>query len=138
MFVFKKYDRQNHVKHKIVLHLSIFYEYQQFFQHRICFSIQPPDYSDPWPRLAGSSSFFIILLFNNNMNVIIRTGDDNMLSHLRFCGVMCRPNVGSVFLCASYSRLILWISLLISNLQINGIKNEANGLIDTFLLENPH
>jgi hypothetical protein len=26
---------------KIVLHLSIFYEYQQFFQHRICFSIQP-------------------------------------------------------------------------------------------------
>ena len=34
-------------KHKILLHLSIFYEYQQFFQHRICFSIQPPDYSDP-------------------------------------------------------------------------------------------
>jgi hypothetical protein len=31
-------------KHKIVLHLSIFYKYQQFFQHRICFSIQPPDY----------------------------------------------------------------------------------------------
>jgi hypothetical protein len=28
-------------KHKIVLHLSILYEYQQFFQHRICFSIQP-------------------------------------------------------------------------------------------------
>ena len=34
-------------KHKISLHLSIFYEYQQFFQHRICFSIQPSDYSDP-------------------------------------------------------------------------------------------
>ena len=28
-------------KHNIVLHLSIFYEYQQFFQHSICFSIQP-------------------------------------------------------------------------------------------------
>jgi hypothetical protein len=28
-------------KHKILLHLSIFYEYQQFVQHRICFSIQP-------------------------------------------------------------------------------------------------
>ena len=27
-------------KHKILLHLSILYEYQQFFQHRICFSIQ--------------------------------------------------------------------------------------------------
>jgi hypothetical protein len=46
------------------LHLSIFYEYQQFFQHRICFSIQPPDYSDPWPRLAHSTSFFLIMLFN--------------------------------------------------------------------------
>jgi hypothetical protein len=45
--------------------LSIFYEYQQFFQHRICFSIQPPDYSDPWPRLACSSSFFFIMLFND-------------------------------------------------------------------------
>ena len=51
-------------KHKLLLHLSIFYEYQQCFQHRICFLIQPPDYSDPWPRLAGSSSFFLILLFN--------------------------------------------------------------------------
>jgi hypothetical protein len=28
-------------KHKILLHLSILYECQQFFQHRICFSIQP-------------------------------------------------------------------------------------------------
>ena len=50
-------------KHKIVLHLSIFYQYQQFFQHRICFSIQPPDYSDPWPTLARSTSFFLIMLF---------------------------------------------------------------------------
>ena len=106
-------------KHKILLYLSILYEYQQFFQHhicfsiqpqlqlvnlhrnrryfviklhtwfclsdflktnikfysiyqyfmsinsfqhRICFSIQPPDYSDPWPRLARPSSFF--RLFN--------------------------------------------------------------------------
>ena len=46
-------------KHNILLHLSIFYEYQQFFQHRICFSIQPPDYSDPWPRLARSTSCFL-------------------------------------------------------------------------------
>jgi hypothetical protein len=43
----------------IGLHLSIFYEYQRFFQHRICFSIQPPDYSDPWPRLARPTSFFL-------------------------------------------------------------------------------
>ena len=51
-------------KHKILLHLSIFYEYEQFFQHRICFSIQPPDYSDPWPTLTRSASFFLIMLFN--------------------------------------------------------------------------
>ena len=28
-------------KHRILLHLSILYEYQQFFQHHICFQIQP-------------------------------------------------------------------------------------------------
>jgi hypothetical protein len=26
-------------KYKILLHLSIFYEYQQFFQHRICINV---------------------------------------------------------------------------------------------------
>jgi hypothetical protein len=51
-------------KDNMWLHLSIFYEYQQFFQHRICFSIQPPDYSDPWSTLPRSSSFFLIMLFN--------------------------------------------------------------------------
>jgi hypothetical protein len=30
-----------HGSHTILLHLLILYEYQQFFQHRICFSIQP-------------------------------------------------------------------------------------------------
>ena len=53
-------------KHTILLHLSIFYEYQQFFQHRIYFSIQPPDYSDPWPTLARSTSLFLIMLFNES------------------------------------------------------------------------
>ena len=28
-------------KHNILMHLTIFYEYQEFFQHHICFSIQP-------------------------------------------------------------------------------------------------
>ena len=36
----------------------------KFFQHCICFSIQPPYYSDLWPTLARSSSFFLIMLFN--------------------------------------------------------------------------
>ena len=57
-------------KHKILLHLSILYEYQQFFQHSICFSIQPPDYSDPWPRLADPSSFFLIRLLNQSLIVL--------------------------------------------------------------------
>ena len=48
-------------KHKIVLHLSILYEYQHFFQHRICFSIQPPDYSDPWRRLGNT----FMIIFQN-------------------------------------------------------------------------
>jgi hypothetical protein len=53
--------------HKILLHLSIFYEYQQFFQHRICFSIQLPNYSDPWPTLACSTSFLLIMLFKHSL-----------------------------------------------------------------------
>jgi hypothetical protein len=35
----------------------------------ICFSIQPPYYSDPWPRLAHPSSFLLIRLFNNYWNI---------------------------------------------------------------------
>jgi hypothetical protein len=54
--------------HNILLHISILYQYQQFFQHRICFSIQPPDNSDPWPTLARSTSVFLIMLFNNQVN----------------------------------------------------------------------
>ena len=50
---------------KFIAFINILYEYQQFFQHRICFSIQSPDYSDPWPRLARPSSFFLIRLLNN-------------------------------------------------------------------------
>jgi hypothetical protein len=42
-----------------------FMSINSFFQHRICFSIQPPDYSDPWPRLERFTSFFLIMLFNN-------------------------------------------------------------------------
>ena len=66
------------VKHKILLHLSIFYEYQQFFQHHICFSIQPPDYQwdksrdytcySQWPVTHFSTfyQFILNMLFNHN------------------------------------------------------------------------
>jgi hypothetical protein len=63
------------VKHKILLHLSTFYEYQQFFQHRICFSIQPLEYSDPCPRLERSTSLFLIM-FNNQPVALPGTLDD--------------------------------------------------------------
>ena len=52
-------------RRKTICTMAIFYEYQQFFQHRICFSIPLPDYSDPWPTLARSTSFFLIMLFND-------------------------------------------------------------------------
>jgi hypothetical protein len=75
-------------KHKILLHLSIFYEYQQFFQHHICFSIQPPDYSDPWPRLARSTSFSLIVLFNyimmSKQRVLPETCHEHWIWYLGF------------------------------------------------------
>jgi hypothetical protein len=78
------------------LQLSIFYEYQQFFQHRIRFSIQPPDYSDPWPTLARSSSFFL-------NNVVLQVGIHILIfflanlakGNMSFChhlvSVICHP-----------------------------------------------
>ena len=38
-----------------------FMSINSFFQHRLCFSILPPDYNDPWLRLVRSSSFLIML-----------------------------------------------------------------------------
>ena len=60
-------------KHKQLLHLSIFYEYQHFFQHRICFLVTNQTshvttyatYSDPWPTLARSTSLFLICCYKN-------------------------------------------------------------------------
>ena len=74
-------------QHKMLLHLSIFYEYQQFVQHRICFSIQPPDYSDPRPRLARPSSFFLIMLFNKH-RILIR-----LLTIQTFISTLCPTSV---------------------------------------------
>jgi hypothetical protein len=75
-------------KHTILLHLSIFYEYQHFFQHCICFLIQPPDYSDPWPRLARSSNFFLVMLFNK-CNKIVCLSSRNMIDKT-ICEVLWR------------------------------------------------
>ena len=46
-------------KHKMLLHLSICYEYQQLFQHRICFSIQP---QLPLVNLHRNRRYFVIKL----------------------------------------------------------------------------
>ena len=43
----------------ILWHLSIFYEYQQFFQHRICFSIQP---QIQLVNLHRNRRYFVIIL----------------------------------------------------------------------------
>ena len=84
-------------KHKIVLHLSIFYEYQQFFQHRICFSIQPPDYSDSWPSLARSTSFFLMILLNEATVAIVRKGRSKSIEIMRLMRQLtwcaCQNNV---------------------------------------------
>ena len=44
--------------------IKLYCIYQYFmsinsFFNTICFSIQPPDYSDAWPTLARSTSFFL-------------------------------------------------------------------------------
>ena len=112
-------------KHKIVLHLSIFYEYQHFFQHRICFSIQPPDYSDPLPTLARSTSFFLIMLFNyiiwcesktftkikhtwNAMVFIVR----NLVSILDCVGVHVARNL-VLFIDLCFYFTVVWFNILI-------------------------
>ena len=83
-------------KHKMLLHLSIFYEYQQFVQHRICFSIQPPDYSDPWPRLARSISFFLIMLFNYRDRPSSSTSGAIRLCHNRISVVFTHGHIGQL------------------------------------------
>ena len=108
-------------KHKIVLHLSIFDEYQQFFQHRICFSIQPSDYSDPWPRLARSGSFFLILLFNKTTYIYcweLRLNGSCQPRYLVFSGVLVQSLMFCVVYCRSqFVRLSLFASLLSVHLQ---------------------
>ena len=96
-------------KHKIVLHLSILYEYQQFFQHRICFSIQPPDYSDPWPRLARSSSFSLILLFEYIYHfkwTVDINNDKTMMLCIIFCNISLFLNTFMIHI----SCLFVWVS----------------------------
>ena len=64
---------------KILLHLSIFYEYQQFFQHRIHFAIQPPV-----THFSTFYHFFLIMLFNNGSNIICITCVWSKLSLILF------------------------------------------------------
>jgi hypothetical protein len=68
-------------KHTLLLHLAIFYEYQQFVQHRICFWIQTPDYKwdksrdytcySQWPAIHYSTfyQFILNMLFNHNVRL---------------------------------------------------------------------
>ena len=52
--------------------IKLYCIYQYFmsinsFFNTYLFSIQPPDYSDPWPTFARSTSLFLIMLFNNTV-----------------------------------------------------------------------
>jgi hypothetical protein len=89
-------------KHKILLHLSIFYEYQQFFQHRICFSIQPPDYSDLWPTLARSTSFFLNNKKNSNNYRIYNNKKGDKTHRIK---TIPKSNQWIVETCANYMPL---------------------------------
>jgi hypothetical protein len=65
------------------LFLDTAYEYQQFFQHRICFSTQPPDYQwdksrdytcySQWPvtHFGTFYQFILNMLFNNQPAYIV-------------------------------------------------------------------
>ena len=57
-------------KHKI-LHLSIFYEYRQFFQHRIC----SRDYTcySQWPvtHISWSEQYFVYMVYNHYIIYIL-------------------------------------------------------------------
>ena len=70
-------------KHTLLLHLSIFYEYQQCVQHRVCFWIQTPDYKwdksrdytcySQWPVIHYSTfyQFILNMLFNHNVRLTV-------------------------------------------------------------------
>ena len=107
-------------KHKMLLYLSIFYEYQQFFQHHICFSIQPPDYSDPWPTLARSTSFFLIMLFNNKCLCQILVNEDRSI---------CLPIVGEISVNDFPTVCHLFYYYLISWLTLNSVNWNSLGLL---------
>ena len=110
-------------KHKILLHLLIFYEYQQFFQHHICFSIQPPDYSDPWPTLARSTIFFLNnvvyqelrnlldLTLSNRVGVLLETGTG-------FFGGVRTMSLIFLFFCVVFFVLFVFVLCLVPNIAL--------------------
>jgi hypothetical protein len=69
-------------KHKILLHLSIFYEYQQFFQHRICLSIQPPDYICQLVRSRDYPMYVHVYLYI--YSILITTACMGLFCFIRF------------------------------------------------------
>ena len=69
-----------------------FMSINSFFNTVFCFSIQPPDYSDPWPRLAHPSSFFLIRLFNYLKDIY-------SMSHFCFCLPWLESCIPVIFIC---------------------------------------
>ena len=104
-------------KHNMLLHLSKLYEYQLFFQHRICFSKQSPDYQwqvtwlhmlltvtrDPLTR--STSLFLICCLITYSYSTIPNStraprGRDRMVvGFTTTCAISAYdiPGLGSIF-----------------------------------------
>jgi hypothetical protein len=97
MFFFKKYDRQNHVWSLMTKYLRFLCRFTRWSIIFLEDKHTAPDYSDPWPRLARPSSFFLIRLFNHascflthskvclsSRNMIDKTVWSFMTKYLRF------------------------------------------------------
>ena len=65
-------------KYKIVLHLSIFNEYQQFFQHRICSRYSRPISVTRDPLQHVLPIFFLIMLFRQRITAVVDCNCDSL------------------------------------------------------------
>jgi uncharacterized membrane protein len=63
-----KKAKTNQKKNKKIRDTQMKYDLETFFLQLTIYLMisQPPDYSDPWPTLARSTSFFLIMLFNDH------------------------------------------------------------------------
>ena len=97
-------------KHKIVLHSSIFYEYQQLFQHRICFSIQP---QLQLINLHRKRRYFVIKLHTwFCLSYFLKTNIKLYCIYQYFMSINSFFNTVSVSRYRYIYKLLTWVTLL--------------------------